>query len=42
MPTSLEVATCAIAAEWQAAWNAHDMSRMAALLTPNIDFETPP
>ena len=38
MPTSLEDATRAIAAEWQAAWNAHDMSRMAALLTPDVDF----
>jgi uncharacterized protein (TIGR02246 family) len=38
MTTSLEDATCAIAAEWQAAWNAHDMSRMAALLTPDVDF----
>lgn len=38
MPTSLEDATRAIAAEWQAAWNAHDMSRMAALLAPDVDF----
>jgi uncharacterized protein (TIGR02246 family) len=38
MPTSLGHATRAIAAEWQAAWNAHDMSRMAALLTPGVDF----
>lgn len=38
MSTSLEDATYAIAAEWQAAWNAHDMSRMAALLTPDVDF----
>jgi uncharacterized protein (TIGR02246 family) len=38
MPTSLEDSTSAIAAEWQAAWNAHDMSRMAALLTQDVDF----
>ena len=38
MPTSLEDSTSAIAAEWQAAWNAHDMARMAALLTPDVDF----
>ena len=38
MAVSLEDASRAIAAEWQAAWNAHDMSRMAALLTPDVDF----
>ena len=38
MLTSLEDATQTIATEWQAAWNAHDMSRMAALLTPDVDF----
>ena len=27
-----------MAAEWQAAWNTHDMSRMAALLTQDVDF----
>lgn len=30
MPKSLDDSTSAIAAEWQAAWNAHDMSHMAA------------
>jgi uncharacterized protein (TIGR02246 family) len=39
MPTSLQDASRAIDAEWQAAWNdGHDMSRMAALLTPDVDF----
>jgi len=38
MATSLESAACAMAAEWHAAWNAHDMSRMAALLTEDVDF----
>jgi uncharacterized protein (TIGR02246 family) len=29
-----------IAAEWEAAWNAHDMSRLAALFTDDADLVT--
>jgi uncharacterized protein (TIGR02246 family) len=38
MAISLEDAASAIATEWKAAWNAHDMARMAALLTEDVDF----
>ena len=38
MSILVEEAVAVIAAEWQAAWNAHDMSRMAALLTDDADF----
>jgi len=38
MPNSLETAAASMATEWHAAWNAHDMVRMAALLTQDVDF----
>ena len=38
MTTSLEYAVERIASEWEAAWNTHDMSRMAKLLTVDADF----
>lgn len=38
MSIPVEEAVAVIAAEWQAAWNTHDMSRMAALLTDDADF----
>ena len=38
MPDSLETAAASMASEWHAAWNAHDMARMAALLTQDVDF----
>jgi uncharacterized protein (TIGR02246 family) len=36
--TSVEHAVQRIASEWEAAWNTHDMSRMAKLLTVDADF----
>jgi uncharacterized protein (TIGR02246 family) len=36
----LATAAEAIAAEWQAAWNAHDMSRIGALITADADWIT--
>src|SRR5690349_17714318 len=38
MSIPVEEAAAVMAAEWQAAWNTHDMSRMAALLTDDADF----
>ena len=38
MSIPVEEAMAVIAAEWQVAWNTHDMSRMAALLTDDADF----
>src|SRR4051794_17977704 len=38
MSIPIQEAVVVIAAEWQAAWNTHDMSRMAALLTEDADF----
>lgn len=38
MTASLESAVEGMASEWEAAWNAHDMSRMAKLLTVDADF----
>ena len=38
MTTSIEDAAPAMAEAWKAAWNAHDMSRMAKLLADDADF----
>jgi uncharacterized protein (TIGR02246 family) len=38
MALSVEDAAQVIATEWRAAWNSHDMARMAALLTEDVDF----
>jgi ketosteroid isomerase-like protein len=40
MAATLTEAAAAITAEWAAAWNAHDMSRMAQLLTEDADWVT--
>lgn len=40
MQTSLADAAAALAAEWEAAWNAHDMVRMARLVTEDADWVT--
>jgi uncharacterized protein (TIGR02246 family) len=40
MPATLAEAAAAIAAEWEASWNAHDMSRMARLITEDADWVT--
>jgi uncharacterized protein (TIGR02246 family) len=36
--TSIELVANAMAVEWAAAWNAHDMARMSRLLTNDADF----
>jgi uncharacterized protein (TIGR02246 family) len=38
--TTLTQAAQHICAEWQAAWNAHDMARIAPLITPDADWIT--
>ncbi len=38
MKTSIADAVRAMTEDWKAAWNAHDMSRMAKLLTDDADF----
>ena len=40
MTESVEQAARAIALEWEAAWNAHDMARLAALFTDDADLVT--
>lgn len=40
MTQPVEAAAHAIAAEWEAAWNAHDMARLAALFTDDADLVT--
>jgi len=40
MSAPFEQAARTIAAEWEAAWNAHDMARMARLLTDDVDWVT--
>ena len=38
MTTYLEYSVQRMASEWEAAWNTHDMARMAKLLTADADF----
>ena len=40
MTTTLQRAAVEIAAQWEAAWNAHDMARMGRLLTDDADWVT--
>lgn len=40
MSSTLPEAAAAITAEWEAAWNSHDMSRMARLITEDADWVT--
>ena len=40
MTQAFEAAARGVAAEWQASWNAHDMSRLAALFTDDADLVT--
>lgn len=40
MSSTIEDAARAIAREWEAAWNAHDMTRLAALFTEDADLVT--
>lgn len=40
MTAPLAEAAAALVAEWEAAWNAHDMARMARLVTEDADWVT--
>jgi uncharacterized protein (TIGR02246 family) len=40
MSARFEQAAREIAAEWEAAWNTHDMARIAKLLTDDVDWVT--
>jgi len=40
MHPTLAEAAAALATEWEAAWNAHDMGRMAGLVTEDADWVT--
>ncbi len=40
MSSTVEESARAIAREWEAAWNAHDMTRLAALFTDDADLVT--
>jgi uncharacterized protein (TIGR02246 family) len=40
MHTTLDEAAAALTREWEAAWNTHDMARMAPLVTEDADWVT--